>query len=80
MHWRTVDKKKESVITNADIAIEKYWKWIFSKPLKRYLAGRNERGHNIMYLHGTFGGGIRGRRMIFTAFKKGWYAHEQQMD
>lgn len=80
MHWKTVNKKKESVIKKAGVAIEKYWEWIFSKPLKRHLAGRNERGRNIMYLHGTFGGGIRGRRMIFSMFKKGWYAHEQQMD
>lgn len=61
-------------------ALDRYFKWKFSQPVKRTLAGRNERGRNIMYLHGTFGGGIRRRRQIFTAFKKGWYAHEQQMD
>lgn len=77
MHWRTVNKKKESVVTKCDEAFEGYHEWLFKQPVKRTLAGRNDRGRNIVYLHGTFGGGIRRRRKIFTAFKKGWYAHEQ---
>ena len=80
MNWKTVNKKKEDVVINSVEAFEEYYRWLFDKPIKRNLAGRNEQGHNIMYLHGTFGGGIRRRRQIFTAFKKGWYAHEQQMD
>lgn len=60
--------------------LEAYCAWLFSQPIKRTLTGRNERGRNIIYLHGTFGGGIPRRRQALTAFKKGWYAHEQQMD
>lgn len=33
-----------------------------------------------MYLHGKIGGGVDRKRKIFAMFKKGWYAHEQQMD
>ena len=80
MHWSTLNKKKEMAAIKSDEAFEEYYRWIFNKPLKRTLSGRNDRGHNIIYLHGTFGGEIRRRRQIFTAFKKGWYVHEQQMD
>ncbi len=52
-------------------ALEAYRAWLFSQPIKRTLSGRNDRGRNIIYLHGAFGGGIRRRRQIFTAFKKG---------
>jgi len=77
MHWKTVNKKKELIVTKCDEAVDGYYVWLFNQPVKRTLAGRNDRGRNIIYLHGTFGGGIRRRRKIFTAFKKGWYAYEQ---
>lgn len=61
-------------------ALEVYYAWLFSQPIKRTLSGRNDRGRNIMYFHGKFGGGVDRKRKIFAMLKKGWYAHEQQMD
>ena len=61
-------------------ALEAYCAWLFGQPIKRTLSGRNDRGRNIMYRNGAIDGGIRRRRQIFSMFKKGWYAHEQQMD
>ena len=69
-----------SDVTGIDPEEDIFYKWMFSQPIKRTLTGRNDRGHNVMYLRGRWAGGIRSRRQIFSIFKKGWYAHEQQMD
>lgn len=80
MHWKTVSRKNELIEIDVMEGIEGYCKWLFSQPIKRTLAGRNDRGRNIMYLHGTYAGGVRRKRQIVAMYKKGWYAHEYKMD
>lgn len=72
--------RPKSDVIGIDPEEDAFYKWMFSQPIKRTLAGRNDRGRNVMYLRGRWAGGIRRKRQILAMFKKGWYAHEQQMD
>jgi hypothetical protein len=66
--------------TSLEDTLEVYCTWICRQPIKRTLAVRNYRGRNIIYLRGKIGGGNCRHRQALAAIKKGWYAHEQQMD
>lgn len=51
--------RPKSDVIGIDPEDNAFYKWMFSQPIKRTLAGRNDRGHNVMYLRGRWAGGIR---------------------